>query len=376
MGPRRDRGRFDDDDGGMGGRGPPPMAQNSRMMRGPPREFEERPPPPVPTNSRFAAFAAEEAIERERENREREERRAQRQQEYEERTGGQGGGRYGERYGDDRGPGGRFGGRSDRNSGDDGFPSLMNNKTEFIKPELPKHLQPKKEPEPVLPPVAAPLTLPGEDEETAKARIEKKKREEEEKKLAEQKAAEEAAAKKAAEEAAAADEAKKAAEVEGDLLATFVNGGKSGDDLKVWCEEQGAILPSVEKLVYALLSEKEKAEPNPECLWAESGNYGTALVSLVEDNLSAMMEVLFAIQRFCVDIGFPKINGEALIQAMFRAMYKFDLADEEAFSEWKDDESPEREDGKGKTIIQTMDWFNWLEEDDDDEDEEEYEEYE
>jgi hypothetical protein len=153
------------------------------------------------------------------------------------------------------------------------------------------------------------------------ARIEKKKREEEEKRLAEQKCGEEAAAKKATEEAEAATKAKKAAEGEGDLLSEFVNGGKSG-------EGQGAILPSVEKLVYHLLISTQKDDPNPECAWAESTNYGAALVTLREENLAGMMEVLFAIQGFCNDIGFPKVGTEGLIQAMFRSVYKFDLVNE------------------------------------------------
>ena len=56
---------------------------------------------------------------------------------------------------------------------------------------------------------------------------------------------------------------------------------------------------------------------------------------------------------------------------MFRGMYKFDLAESDSYEEWKEDMSPAHDVGKGKAIIQTMDWFNWLEEDDDD-DEEDY----
>ena len=56
---------------------------------------------------------------------------------------------------------------------------------------------------------------------------------------------------------------------------------------------------------------------------------------------------------------------------MFRAAYKFDLAAEDSFTEWKEDESDEHIDGKIKAVIQTVDWFAWLEQDGD-EDEEEY----
>jgi hypothetical protein len=347
--------------------------EERRMMRGHGRDRMDLAPPPIPTNSRFAAAAADYEVEKEREMREREERRAERQRHYDDRQ--QGGGRFGDRYGDDHGrpSGGRFGDRMGRGPAVDPFPPLEKTRTTFIKPELPAHLQPKKVEEPVLPPVEVPLALPGEDEEAARARIEKKNREEEEKRLAEQKAAEEAAAKKAAEEAEAAEKARKAAEMEGLLLDTFVNSGKFGEDLKVWCQEQGAILPSIEKLVFHLLMTTQKDDPNPQCPWAEPDKYGNALSSLVEDNVVGMTEILFAIQRFCNEIGFPKIGSEGLIQAMFRNMYKFDLADDEAFSMWKDDESPEREIGKGKSIIQTMDWFNWLEEEEE-ESEEDYEE--
>lgn len=61
------------------------------------------------------------------------------------------------------------------------------------------------------------------------------------------------------------------------------------------------------------------------------------------------------------------------MQGMFRAMYKYDLTEPDAFDLWKDDESEDHSQGKMKAVIQTMDWFNWLEEDDEDDDEE-YEE--
>ena len=84
---------------------------------------------------------------------------------------------------------------------------------------------------------------------------------------------------------------------------------------------------------------------------------------------------MFCALQYCDTLGFPKINEEYLVQCMFRAMYKYDLAEGDAFTEWKDDESEINETGKMKALIQTVDWFLWLEEeDDDDDDEEEYEE--
>lgn len=234
-------------------------------------------------------------------------------------------------------------------------------------------LAPKKRGEAVLPPVAAPMTLPGEDEEAAKARLEKKRREEEEKKAAEKKAAEEAAAARAAAEKEAADRVAKVAALESDLLNEFASGNRLGEYLQAWCSEQGSVLLTVEKLIFHLLSTKEQKNPDLECGWAEEEKYGTALVPLVEDDADAQMQVLWALQKYCHNIGFPKVNDEYVVQAMFRAMYKFDLAEPGAFDLWKDDESDENSTGKMKAVIQTMDWFAWLEEEDDSE-EEEYEE--
>jgi len=217
------------------------------------------------------------------------------------------------------------------------------------------------------------MALPGEDDAAAKARIEKKKREEEEKKAAEKKAAEDAAAAKEAAEKEAADRAAKVAGAETGLLDAFASGAKLGEDLQAWCVEQGAVLPTVEKLLMHFLKEKESKNPDMDCGWAETEKYGAALVSLVEDNLNGQMQVLWAIQKFCDGEGFPKIKEEYLVQAMFRAMYKFDLAEDEAYLEWKEDESEENSAGKMKAVIQTMDWFNWLEQEDESEEEEEEE---
>jgi hypothetical protein len=158
-------------------------------------------------------------------------------------------------------------------------------------------------------------------------------------------------------------------------LQEFIRGDKQGDELKAWCESQGAALPPVKRLVFSLLSEKEKLNPDIHCSWAEPSKFGAAFLSMVEDDLYGQMQILWGIQQYCDSLGFPKLNEESVVQAMFRAMYKFDLASDDAFQAWKEDESPEHEKGKVTAIIQTIDWFNWLEEDED-EDGEEDEEYE
>ena len=51
-----------------------------------------------------------------------------------------------------------------------------------------------------------------------------------------------------------------------------------------------------------------------------------------------------------------------------------DLASGDAFLEWKEDESDDHIDGKLKAVIQTVDWFAWLEEDEEGEDDDDNEE--
>ena len=386
--------------GDMMGGGPP----GGRYGRGPPGRMDEG--PPMPQNSRFAAAVAAD------EDYVPADRRAEREREEAEERGFGGGDREGGRFGgaggfggdrDERGGGGfggDRGGYSDRRGGpggaygdrrggyggrggygnrDDRGPELPTGpaaarfeapREEFVVPALKNK---KKEPEVALPPVEAPLTLPGETEEEARARIEKKKREDEEKAAEEEKKAKEAAAAAEAAEKKAAEAAAKAAAAEGDILAEFASGNKQGEDLKSWCEEQGTLLPSVEKLVFHLLVETQSKNPDPDCGWADPAKYGTALVGLVGEDVGVMMQVLWGIQKFCDKEGFPKIGEEYLVQAMFRSMYKFDLADDEAFDFWKEDESDEHSTGKMKAVIQTMDWFAWLEEEDEEEDYEEEE---
>lgn len=157
---------------------------------------------------------------------------------------------------------------------------------------------------------------------------------------------------------------------EEELLAEFASGNKLGEDLKQWATEKGAALPSVEKLLFYFLEENQKLNPDIDCAWADPSKYGAALLSLVEDNLYNQMQILWAVQKYCDKLGFPKLNDEYVVQSMFRSMYKFDLALDDAFAEWKEDFSDEHEQGKTTAVIQTVNWFNWLEEDDEEDDEE------
>ena len=58
------------------------------------------------------------------------------------------------------------------------------------------------------------------------------------------------------------------------------------------------------------------------------------------------MQLLLGIQKHCGSLGFPNVDDEYLIQAMFRSMYKFDLVEEGVFDLWKEDGSEENSWGK------------------------------
>lgn len=289
------------------------------------------------------------------------------------RSGGSGGyNSRGSRFGDDDEP---FIPRFPGDRGD----SLNRSAAPPVRKEL--IMKPKKKKEAVLPPVSVPLTLPGEDEEAAKLRIEKKKREEAERKAKEEEEARLAAQQKAEAERKAKEDAKKAKEMEGDIISVFINETKKmlGAELKDYIAEQkqANLLPPVETLVYSYLKEVEGRNPDIECKWASKEERGDALLSLVADDIMGQVQILWAVQRYCDWLGFPKLNNEYLVQTMFTNMYKYDLADGESFDAWKEDDSDEHEVGKQKCLVQTIDWFNWLEEDDEEEleDDEEYDEY-
>ena len=159
-----------------------------------------------------------------------------------------------------------------------------------------------------------------------------------------------------------------------EIMKEFIRGQRLGEELKAWTEENRTNFPMLDKVIFHLLQDVEKLNPNPECLWAQPDQYGAALLSLCEDDIVNQMHVLWGIQFYCDKMGFPKIDNEYLVQSMFRAMYKYDLAEEDAFMEWKEDETEAFEQGKLKAVIQTTEWFAWLEEEEEDEDEEEEEE--
>jgi len=328
-------------------------------------------PPAMPQNSRFAAAAAmdEDYVDRE----ERDRRMHEDRDRFDERSGG--GGRFGggDNYRDDnyRGGGGGGGG---------GFGGYDGGRNEYDEPPRPSRvdelLKPKK---PALEENV--LKPPTKEHEANMFKIPVSVKQEENFLAPPTKKPETSNADPAIVVAHEMEEtdvpiAAISAEATEELLNEFVGGDKLGGDLKTWVEEKRPLLPTVEKLIFHLLTEREKLNPDPDCAWADSSNFGAALAVLVEDDLVNQMQVLWGIQKYCDSLGFPKLDGESVVQSMFRAMYKYDLVLDDAFLEWKEDESDAHEKGKMNAIIQTVDWFNWLEEDDEEEEEEEEEEVE
>ena len=162
-------------------------------------------PPPMQTG-RFANLVQddEDYVPAEVRNQRLQERKMEEQEGGGGRFGGQDGGRFG-RPDDDRGGGSRFGGRDQQQRGGNRYGRGSNDGGEVQLPTQPRWkteaenqsaqedafpplggskksnvagiLAPKGRDEVVQAPVEAPLTLPGEDEAAAKARIEKKKKE-------------------------------------------------------------------------------------------------------------------------------------------------------------------------------------------------------
>jgi eIF4-gamma/eIF5/eIF2-epsilon len=371
-----DRSHRRDDGFGLDDRGPPPVA-NSRFAAAAAMAEEEEGRfrqerndgfgrndgprgPPIPQNSRFADAVASDPDYVDRELRERQDDRGgdrfRGRDDYDDRGGHGGNDGYGRRGGYQDGSG--YGGRYDK----------------YDEPGLPMREESKSSVADLLKPKARPveeniLKVPTKDQSENILKVDNVLKPPSKETKVETPAPAESTP--APIPVAPAPTAAPAVDTK-PILDEFVSGKRQGDDLAAWIKEQPA-LPTVKSLVFHMLTETEKLNPDVECGWAEPSKYGSALVSLVHDDVLKQMDVLFGIQEYCDKLGMPKLNDEYVIQAMFRSMYKYDLADDEAFAMWKDDESPEHEGGKLKAVIQTVDWFNWLEEDDED-GEEEYEE--
>merc|ERR1712157_102786 len=156
---------------------------------------------------------------------------------------------------------------------------------------------------------------------------------------------------------------------EEEIVQTFLTLNDENELTKFTKENHKTLSKYIETITYSLF------QTHNDISWMSF--YKAHFQNLIQPNdMDNQLAVLFAIQKYCHSINFPKNGKENLIHTYFQQMIVDDIVSYDSFFEWKDDESKEHEIGKMKAIIQTMDWFNYLEEmmEVPDEEEEEYEE--
>ena len=97
--------------------------------------------------------------------------------------------------------------------------------------------------------------------------------------------------------------------------------------------------------------------------------FGQVLQSFLVDRPDLQLSVLYALQTYCHELGFPK----GLILRWFIVLYELDVVDGDVFLKWKEEVNDDYPD-KGKALFQVNVWLTWLEkaeQDDDDEEEDE-----
>merc|ERR1712125_250692 len=141
---------------------------------------------------------------------------------------------------------------------------------------------------------------------------------------------------------------------------------RQAEELQKQKEDKESTLGNqIETLTNSLFKEHKDAS------WTST--HKSALQYLIPPNdMSKQLDVLFAIQKYCHSINFPKENDKNAIHTYFELMLSEDIVSYESFFDWKDDEQKAHEKGKMKAIIQTMDWFQFLEDMMAPDDEEEY----
>lgn len=225
---------------------------------------------------------------------------------------------------------------------------------------------------------AAPLPTLGPTKDEVAA---EKERKENEKKA--RKAARDAQLQQEKEEKAAAKAAKDAAiQAEKDAVAAafniakdVYNTGLKGEALAEHISGLSA-KPTCGALLTQVLKSLSDDDVN-NLKWSTPSEYGSALGSLVKtakDQLTA----IYACQEYCHDKNFPKIGPKksSLISLMFQVLYKYEIAIENGFSAWQDDDESEVP-GRMNATVQTTAFMQLIfepEEEDENSEEEEDEE--
>jgi len=225
-----------------------------------------------------------------------------------------------------------------RNENSDAKPSDVSRKEESFPPLAP----PPNDPTP------PPQQSTSSEQKQAEAAKEKAKKKEEEEKKAELERL-----KKEEEEKKRQEEELQKQKQEEELLQQFLS--LRDNALLQFCEEnESSLANQIETLTYSLFKEHNNAS------WTST--HKSALQQLIPpDSMPKQLDVLFAIQKYCDSINFPKENDKNAIHYYFEIMLAEDIVSPDSFFEWKDDENKDHEQGKTKAVIQTMDWFTFLE---------------
>lgn len=148
----------------------------------------------------------------------------------------------------------------------------------------------------------------------------------------------------------------------------MLSSGKKGAELLEAIKAAGDDAPTGSALlreVLAGLSPEQAASLD----WLNGKQYGGVIKNLLKGKSSEQKEAVFVVQAYCDSKGYPKVEGDPLIQSLFHAMFDKSLVDEDALLGWRDDD---REVGnKRRALVQTTQFFTWLEEEEDEEEEEE-----
>jgi hypothetical protein len=105
--------------------------------------------------------------------------------------------------------------------------------------------------------------------------------------------------------------------------------------------------------------------------------------ALSSDGVTAQVQLLEAVEAYCCSQDFARVRIKSgdkyLIDVLFRLLYAYDLAEEEAFFAWhegcgSDSGDASKDQARLKAVLQTTDFFSWLLQDAEESEEEEQEE--
>jgi hypothetical protein len=152
------------------------------------------------------------------------------------------------------------------------------------------------------------------------------------------------------------------------LVNSLISSSKRGEALQQRIKSLDK-KPPARKFIMAILTFSPQ---NGACEWADPDNFGKAL-GVICRSTASQVEGIRAVVEFCSQRKFPPSSetNEPLVLELFKNLYDKEIFEEDAYMAWKND-SEDQSPGKAKALLQTADFFQWLEtcgdeEEDDDE---------